>query len=199
MLGGLALPIRAGAGEIDLTRAVVVVPDGLSSTEEKAVQLAGRGGASTIGHRLGRDASLAGGERARHRGRPGAARSETLPSQIAAARSRRSPRPARLKRASGIQTVDGEPRPRLRSVLVAGNDARGVLFGVGRLLRELRMTPGHGRAARRSSSWRRRRSTRSAAISSAIGPRPTPTTPGTCRSGSATSATWPSSAPTPSS
>jgi hypothetical protein len=29
-----------------------------------------------------------------------------------------------------------------RAVVVAGSDARGVLFGVGRLLRELRMTPG---------------------------------------------------------
>src|SRR5580693_5456824 len=28
-------------------------------------------------------------------------------------------------------------------VLVTGNDARGVLFGVGRLLRAMRMTPGH--------------------------------------------------------
>ena len=40
---------------------------------------------------------------------------------------------------------------------------------------------------------------RSAGISSAIGPRPTPTTAGTSPSGSATSATSPSSAPTPSS
>ena len=30
-----------------------------------------------------------------------------------------------------------------RRSCVVGNDARGVLFGVGRLLRELRMTPGH--------------------------------------------------------
>ena len=39
MLPGVALPIRATAGEIDLTRAVVVVPDGLSGPEEKAVHV----------------------------------------------------------------------------------------------------------------------------------------------------------------
>ena len=39
LLAGVALPTRAGAGEIDLTRAVVVVPDGLSGPENKAVQL----------------------------------------------------------------------------------------------------------------------------------------------------------------
>src|SRR5262249_43856468 len=41
VIGGTAAPIptRAGAAEIDLTRAVVVVPDGLSSPEEKAVRV----------------------------------------------------------------------------------------------------------------------------------------------------------------
>ena len=37
-------------------------------------------------------------------------------------------------------------------MLVAGNDARGVLFGVGRLLRELRMTPGECRCRPGSTS-----------------------------------------------
>ncbi len=34
-------------------------------------------------------------------------------------------------------SVEGE------HVVVAGNDARGILFGIGRLLREMRLTPGH--------------------------------------------------------
>ena len=41
-------------------------------------------------------------------------------------------------------------------VVVAGNDARGVLFGVGRLLRELRMTPRPGARSRRTSGSRPR-------------------------------------------
>src|SRR5437870_13481246 len=39
VLGGVGSRTRAGAAEIDLSRAVVVVPDGLSGPENKAVQL----------------------------------------------------------------------------------------------------------------------------------------------------------------
>ena len=52
---------------------------------------------------------------------------------------------------------------------------------------------------RTGSIWRRRRSTRFEVTSLAIVPRPTLTMPGTWRSGTAISASWPSSAPTPSS
>src|SRR3954469_12277904 len=38
-LGGAGTTIRAVSAEIDLTRAVVVVPDGLSGPENKAVRL----------------------------------------------------------------------------------------------------------------------------------------------------------------
>ena len=99
------------------------------------------------------------------------------------------------KKAEGYRIHVDVRRP---AVLVAGNDARGVLFGVGRLLRELRTTEGKVLLPAASRS-RPPRGIRSAAISSATGPRPTPTTAGTCPSGSGTSATWRSSAPTPSS
>ncbi len=39
LIGGFAAQDKAVADEIDLTRAVVVVPDGLSGPEEKAVHL----------------------------------------------------------------------------------------------------------------------------------------------------------------
>src|SRR5690348_4323805 len=38
LLGGVGSRMQAGAAEIDLSRAVVVVPDGLSGPENKAVQ-----------------------------------------------------------------------------------------------------------------------------------------------------------------
>ena len=52
-----------GASEIDLTRAVVVVPDGLSSTEDKAVQRLGRGGAQAIADLAGTRSSAGRRER----------------------------------------------------------------------------------------------------------------------------------------
>src|SRR5439155_12937837 len=52
--------------------------------------------------------------------------------------------PANLERAieEGYR-IRVQNSPDGQTVLVAGNDSRGVLFGVGRLLRELHMTTGH--------------------------------------------------------
>ena len=83
-------------------------------------------------------------------------------------------------------------------VSIIANDARGMLFGIGRLLREMHMRRGRITIAAISTSPPRR-NTRCAATSSAIGRRPIPTTAGPSRSGSNTSATWRSSAPTRSS
>jgi hypothetical protein len=84
------------------------------------------------------------------------------------------------------------------TVHLAGNDRRGTLFAAGALLRHLHMDrdtleiPDDFKLATAPKYP-------SAATSSATGPRPTPTTAGTSPCGSSTSATWPSSAPTPSS
>ena len=97
----------------------------------------GRRGAQALADRLGHQASLAHGERARHRGRPGPL-ARLVPERVPGTRcvtarrqgTRRVPHPDR-------QRDDAAP-----VVSIVGNDARGVLFGVGRLLRELRVAPG---------------------------------------------------------
>ena len=91
------------AGEIDLTRAVVVVPDGLSGPESKAVQVLVE--EVRRRSRIGWDTMLRwpSGERARRRGRPGplcSTRSpsqyrQLVPSQPAGKAPRRLPHPDR--------------------------------------------------------------------------------------------------------
>ncbi len=94
----------------------------------------------------------------------------------------------------------GLPHPdRGNTILVLGNDARGTLFGAGALLRRLHMDRDTLEAPDTLPAWPVPPSTRCAATNSAIGPRPIPTTAGASPCGSSTSATWPSSAPTPSS
>jgi hypothetical protein len=126
------------AGEIDLSRAVVVVPDGLSSTELKAVQVLV--------------------EEVRKRSR---INWETMIRWPTASVAVIAVGPARLldsfpkeyrelvssqpdshdRDGFRIQTVN---RADVAPVLaIVGNDARGMLFGVGRLLRELRVEPSH--------------------------------------------------------
>jgi len=82
--------------------------------------------------------------------------------------------------------------------LVIGSDARGVIFGAGRLLRMLRLRQGSARLPAgidfATSPHYPLRGT-----SSATARRPTPTTAGRSPSGSSTSATWRSLARTPSS
>ena len=137
----IMIEVQAGlrAGEIDLSHAVVVVPDGLSSTESKAVRVLVEEVRRRVAHRLGHDDSLADGEGAGHRGRSGPLARLVSESQY---RELVHSQPAG-KEQDGfrIQTVAGAGcRPPV--VAVVGNDARGVLFGVGRLLRELRVVAG---------------------------------------------------------
>ncbi len=134
-IGGSRAGLRAA--EIDLANAVVVVPDGLSGTEAKAVRLLveevrrrSRIGWNTmIRWPTKRVPVIAVGP---------AAMLESLPSQYG--QLVRSQPPGKAEEGFRIQTVvsaDAAP-----VVSIVGNDARGVLFGVGRLLRELRMAPG---------------------------------------------------------
>jgi hypothetical protein len=125
------------AADIDLSRAVVVVPDGLSGPENKAVRL-------LVEEVLTR-AHVAWEVFIRWPTEPlpvivlGPARLlESFPTQV---RRQVEPTAAR-KQPEGfrIRTIDdGEDPP---VVVVVGNDARGVLYGVGRLLRELRLAGG---------------------------------------------------------
>ena len=110
---------------------------------------------SAIADRLGHDDPLADGARARHRGRPGSL-ARLVPNEPVSANSIPSqPAGQRARKASGSRPSIGSRR-RARSCSVVGNDARGVLFGVGRLLLTLRMARATWRC-RTSSTWRRRR------------------------------------------
>ena len=133
------IEVQAGlkAGEIDLKSAVVVVPDGLSSTESKAVRVLV--------------------EEVRRRSHIGWDTKIRWPTEkvpvIAVGPVRlldSFPQPygqlvhsqpaGKEHEGYVIRTVDGPDAAPI--VAVVGNDARGVLFGVGRLLRELRVSPG---------------------------------------------------------
>jgi hypothetical protein len=138
--GTASTPTRAVAAEIDLTRAVVVVPDGLSGPEEKAVRVLVEEVRSRSG--IAWDVMLRW---------PGVAvpvvavgplrllRAETSPM-----RPHLPPSPAAGDAREGyaIRTLDGVRGRSAPTLLVAGNDDRGVLFGVGRLLREVRTKQG---------------------------------------------------------
>ena len=139
-VGFTVVEVHAGlkAGEIDLSHAVVVVPDGLSSVESKAVQVLV--------------------DEVRKRSRIGwepMIRWPTASVPVIAVGPARllnsfpkeyqelvSSQPAG-KEPDGfrIQTVNRADAAPV--VAIVGNDARGLLFGVGRLLRSLRVAPGH--------------------------------------------------------
>ena len=139
------------AAELDLRKAVVVVPDGLSGPEEKAVhvlveEVQARSGVAwdvMLRWPSGAVPVVAVGPVRCSRGRAGSSGT-----------SRRGPRPAMPARATGSAPRRRRGAP---AVLVAGNDARGVLFGVGRLLRSsARMKPGKVALPDGSSGPRRR-------------------------------------------
>ncbi len=137
-LAVLAAP-AARAAEIDLTRAVVVVPDGLSGPEEKAVRVLVEEVQARSG--ITWDVMLrwpTGPVPVIVVGPNRLLRADTSPVQRHV-----PPRPAAGDAREGyaIRTIDDENR-RASTVLVAGNDERGVLFGIGRLLRSLRMSRG---------------------------------------------------------
>ncbi|MHB1556574.1 MAG: hypothetical protein ACYC61_03720 [Isosphaeraceae bacterium] len=144
LLGGVGVPgpaaARADAKEIDLTRAVVVVPDGLSGPEEKAVHVLVEEVEARSGIRwdvmlrwpTGEVPVVAVGPMRLLRAEAGPLRDQV------------PPRPAAGDARDGytIRTIADAARRTPPTVLVAGNDSRGVLFGVGRLVRSLRITRG---------------------------------------------------------
>src|SRR5579875_3252661 len=141
-VGGGPVPIRAraGAAEIDLSRAVVVVPDGLSGPEEKAVRFLVEEVRARAG--IAWDVML----RWPGAGVPVVAVGPVRLLRADTSRVRASipPRPAAGEAREGfsIRTIIDEGGRGAPTVLVAGNEARGVLFGGGRLLRSLRTGPG---------------------------------------------------------
>jgi hypothetical protein len=138
LVGALLGQSRARGGEIDLDRAVVVVPDGLSASDAKAVQLLVEEVRART--RIGWDISLRW---------PVAAIPviAVTPSRLIGAFAE----PYRALVSSlpvgnapeGFRIHTREEDHRAPTLVLIGSGARGVLFGVGRLLRELRMAPGH--------------------------------------------------------
>ncbi len=128
-------PTLARGGMLDVTKSVVVVPDDLTGPEHKAVAML----VEEVETRTGVRWEL----RTSWPVEPGAA-------VIAVGREAgllaKSPRIATLL--SDLPTSKAPEGYRIKvdraslSVIVVGNDARGVLFGVGRLLREFRMDRG---------------------------------------------------------
>jgi hypothetical protein len=128
---------EALADDLDLSRAVVVVPDGLSGPESKAANLLVE--EVKARSRIGWDVSI----RWPSGSVPVIA---VVPARLLDSFESRYRRllgpeaPAKGKEAYRIHTVGtGENTP---VIAVIGADERGVLFGVGRLLRALRMAPG---------------------------------------------------------
>jgi hypothetical protein len=128
------------AGEIDLSRAVVIVPDGLGTAESKAVQLL----VDEVRRRsnIGWDVMLRwpADDKVPVIAVGPARLIDSFPDQY----QQLVPLQPASKEKEGfrIQTVGGDGGGS-QVVSLIGNDARGVLFGVGRLLRSLRMSPGH--------------------------------------------------------
>ncbi|MGO9465681.1 MAG: hypothetical protein ACLQVF_16190 [Isosphaeraceae bacterium] len=137
LIGGFGTQDRARADAVDLSRAVVVVPDGLAGPEAKAVNLLVE--EVKARSRIGWDVSI--------RWPSGAVPVIAVsPARLLGSfESQHRPQFTAEAAAAGkesyrIRTVDtGEGAP---VIMVIGTDERGVLFGVGRLLRALRMVPG---------------------------------------------------------
>lgn len=129
--GWLSGPIHAAEGDLDLTKAVVVAVDGLSAREKKAVEML----VDEVRKRtLIRWAVV-----------NALPTSQDVPAIVVGPHSKirllaaTAVKPAATtdaNRPEGYQIVTRGSPP---IVTVAGNDERGVMFGVGRLLRELRM------------------------------------------------------------
>src|SRR5438093_13597255 len=168
---GLLLIMLSGAlseaTALDLSKAVIVAPSNLSSPEKKAVTMLVEEVQKRTQIRWPIETSWP----------------QSAPAVVAIGRQganlewpdqyrkelRQSPS-ANAAEGFQIQSVVNNVPP---AVLVLGNDARGELFGVGRLLRALHLT----RAAPRSMivlTSRLRQSIRCAGINSATGPRPIP-------------------------
>jgi len=129
---------RALAGEVDLSGAIVVVPDGLTGPENKAVRLLVEEVRKRS--RIGWEIMIRWPASAVPVIAVGPARLlDSFPSEL----RQHVPSLAAGKEKEGfrIQTEAGGAGG-VPVVSVVGNDARGVLFGVGRLLRALQMAAG---------------------------------------------------------
>lgn len=127
----------AQGGEIDLTKAVVVAPGNISPRENKAVTMLIEEIEKRTQIRLARVPAFPADSVSVIAVMPESASKSFAGSyvpQLAAERGSNLPEGYRIRVA---QTRAASP-----SVFVVGNDERGVLFGVGHLLRTLRMTKG---------------------------------------------------------
>jgi hypothetical protein len=136
-LGLIGQPLCSNGKEIDLTKAVVVVPDGLSGPENKATRLLVEEVRKRS--RVEWDVSL----RWPTSGVPviviGPARLvESFPQEL----RDRMPAFEFGKGKEGFLIRTAAPSAGPPVIAVIGNDERGVLFGVGRFLRELHVTSG---------------------------------------------------------
>ena len=124
-------PKGALGGMIDLTRAIVVAPDSLSPREKKAVAMLVEEVQKRTMVRWAQQ-----GEIPKSVDAPVilVGRQETIRSLADSVKELPLKQDSRPE---GYQILTGRSR-----IAVAGNDERGVMFGVGRLLRELRMTRG---------------------------------------------------------
>ena len=163
---------------VDLTRAAVVAPAGLNLPERTAVRVLVEEIAKRTNIRLPVSAQWP---------------ADTVPviavgpissaASWAGAGLRGAPSPAATPGREGYRVAVNAAGRRAPTVLVLGADSRGVLFGVGKLLREARMTRGSLRIPA-GLSVVSTPEVPSGATSSATGRRPTRTTRGTYPSGS---------------
>ena len=184
-------PAAASAAEmLDLSRAVVVVPSSLREPERNAVGLLVDDVARRSGIRWKVLEQWPGDGRPVVAVGPAAAApafAGPFARTMAEDRGRDRPKASHSHRGRGAGGARGRQR-RARRALRRGPAAPRAADG-----------PGSRALARGLPASRPARAIRCAAISSATGPRPTPTTAGTFPGGSNTSATWRSSAPTRSS
>ncbi len=135
-IGSSANGAQGDAGNLDLREALVVTPANLTRQEEKAIALFLDEVEKRTQIRLPRATEFPGPS-----GKPviaiGPARS--LKSFAGALASRLSANSSQAPEGYRIRVENAENRA---VVLVIGNDSRGMLFGVGRLLRSVRMLPG---------------------------------------------------------
>lgn len=139
LIAALLIPISAAGAwgaALELTGAVVVTSSGMSEPEAKAVTMLIEEVEKRTGVRWSRVQAW-----------PAGATPVVAIGQAAALDSFAGDFAARLKHEKSGEAREGyrirtRERGRAPAVLIIGNDARGVLFGAGHLLRALRMRPG---------------------------------------------------------
>ena len=132
-----ALATAFPAGALDLGRALVLTPPGLSAPEKRAVRMLMEE-AEKRTHLRWADASAW----------PDAGTPVIAVGPAASVSQWAGPFAAEFGAATAATNAEGfhlcvRQRQGASAVFVIGNDARGILFGVGRLLRELQMERGH--------------------------------------------------------